>query len=282
MLQKAGSRGADVLVLDLEDGVHPNAKDEARERIAAFLHDVDFGGAEVLVRVNAPSSTWGEKDLDMVSEHRPAGVVLPKVETPSSVAEVDDRLGGKTPLYLMVETAAGVLAAPELARSAPLVSGLVFGAADYRESLRAGRHPEELELHFARSQILHGARSAEIEAFDTPWFGYQDRVGLEQSALRARQIGFDGKTAIHPGQVAVINEVFSPTSLELERARRIVAAMEEALENGRTVAIVEGEMVEALHLREARRTLAKAKQIGEKQEKNSTQSRRDAESQGTP
>ena len=264
MLRKAGSRGADVLVLDLEDGVHPDVKDEARERIAAFLPEVDFGGAEVLVRINVTSSAWGEKDLNMVSELRSTGAVLPKAETPASVAEVDDRLGGAIPLYLMVETAAGVLAAPGLARSASSVSGLIFGAADYRESLRAGRLPEELELYFARSQMVHAARAAEIEVFDTPWFEYRDRAGLEQSALRARQMGFDGKTAIHPGQVAVINEAFSPTPLELERARRIVAAMEEALEKGRTVATVEGEMVEALHLREARRTLAKEAAVRER------------------
>jgi citrate lyase beta subunit len=175
------------------------------------------------------------------------------------VKEVDDKLGSSTPLYLMVETAKGVLAAPDLAVSTRGVSGLVFGAADYRESLRCGRHPEELELYFARSQIVHAARAAGIEAFDTPWFEYQDRSGLEKSAARARQMGFDGKTAIHPGQVEAINEAFSPTPEELERARKIVEAMEEALENGRYVATVEGEMVEALHLREARRTLARAR-----------------------
>lgn len=263
MLQKAGSRKADVLILDLEDGVHPDAKDEARDRIAGFLPQPDFGGAEVWIRVNAPSSPWGDKDLDMVCKCRPAGAVLPKVEQPAPVREVDDKLGGSTPLYLMVETALGVLAAPDLAGSTPGVSGLLFGAADYRESLRAGRHPEELELYFARSQIVHAARAAGIEAFDTPWFEYQDRSGLEKSASRARQMGFDGKTAIHPRQVEVINEAFSPTPRELERARKIVDAMEEALENGRYVATVEGEMVEALHLREARRILARAEKIAE-------------------
>jgi citrate lyase subunit beta/citryl-CoA lyase len=262
MLQKAGRRGADVLILDLEDGVHPEAKVDARQRLAESLHALDFGSSEVLVRVNSPESPWGLDDLDRMRDVRPAGVVLPKAGDPAEVQAVDEKLERATALYLMVETAAGVLAAPQLARCSPRVGGLAFGAADYRESLRAGRHPEELELHFARSQILLAARAAGIEAFDTPWFNYEDSEGLERSARRVRQMGFDGKTAIHPSQVAVINEIFAPTASEIARSRRIVAVMEEALRQGRNVATLDGEMVEALHLDEARRTLKRAEALG--------------------
>lgn len=262
MIRKAGSRGADVVILDLEDGVHPDAKIEAREKVAAGLGEVDFGGAEVFVRVNPAESPWGEDDLRMVARFRPDGVVVPKAADCPMVERADGALGGGVAIYLMIETAEGVLAARELARASDRVSGLVFGAADFRESLRAGRLPEEMELYFARSQILLASRAARIDAFDTPWFEYRDTVGLERSARRARQMGFDGKTAIHPLQVHLINEVFRPTPSELARARRIVETLEEAFERRQYVAVVEGEMVEALHLEEAKRTIRRARALG--------------------
>lgn len=256
MVRKAGTRGADVLVLDLEDGVHPDLKDRAREQAARWLAEVDFGGAEVLLRVNPPSSPWGPRDLEMAAAVRPPGLVLPKAEDPAEIDAVDERLDRRVPLFLLIESAAGILAAPALARASPRLVGLLFGAADYRESLRAAPDPDEQELMFARSQLLHAARAAGVEVFDTPWFAYTDAAGLERSALRVRRLGFDGKTAIHPAQVGIINEVFSPTPAEIARARRVVAALEEAMRQGRTVATLDGEMLEALHLKAARRTLA--------------------------
>jgi citrate lyase subunit beta/citryl-CoA lyase len=176
------------------------------------------------------------------------------------VAAAGERLGG-IPLFVMVETARGVLAAAELAR-VPGVAALLFGAADYRASLRAGRDPGEAELLVPRSALVLAARAAGVEAFDTPFFEYRDEAGLERSARRARLLGFDGKTAIHPGQVAVVNRVFSPTGAEVARARRVVEALEEAAREGRGVATVDGEMVEALHAAEARRTLDRARRAG--------------------
>jgi len=255
MLRKAGARGADVLILDLEDGVLPDAKDEARARLLRLYHELDFGAAEALVRVNSPGSPWHERDVEMAASLRPAGVVLPKAADPEALARCDARLG--VPLWLMIETAEGVLRAAELAR-APRVTALVFGAADFRESLRAGRHPEELELLPARMQIVMAARAADTLAFDTPWFEYQDADGLRRSAARARLLGFDGKSAIHPGQLTVIHDVFAPTPAEIERARRVIAALGEAAARGQGVAVLDGEMIEALHGRAARRMLARA------------------------
>lgn len=255
-MEKAGSRGADLLVLDLEDGVHPDTKSEARARIANALHRLDWGGSEVLVRVNGDDTPWFNADVEMVLDVRPAGVVLPKSELPETVGELAARLD-PMPLFLMVETASGVLAAPDLARLDG-VAGLIFGAADYRESLRAGQLAEELELLYARSCILNAARAAGIDAFDTPWFEYKDLEGLRASARRVRAMGFDGKTAIHPSQVPVIQEVFFPSTEEVERARAIIEVMEKALADGRNVAVLGGEMVEALHMKQARRILARA------------------------
>ena len=260
MLRKAGSRGADAVIVDLEDGVLPDAKDDARARAERLWLELDLGGSEVLLRVNAPGTPWHEADLDVAARIRPAGVVLPKCEEPGRVAAVAARLG-TTPLFLMVETARGVLAAAELAR-VPGAAGLLFGAADFRASVRAGRDPEEAELLVARSALVLAARAAGIEVFDTPFFEYRDEAGLEASARRGRLLGFDGKTCIHPGQVAVINRVFAPTAEEIERARAILAALEAAAREGRGVATVGGEMVEALHAAEARRTLARARRAG--------------------
>ncbi len=260
MLRKAGSRGADALIVDLEDGVLPEAKDAARSRAEELWAEVGLASSEVLLRVNAAGTPWHEADVDAAARLLPKGVVLPKCEDPEAVDGVARRLG-EAPLFLMIETARGVLAASALAR-APRVAGLLFGAADFRASIRAARDPDEAELHVARSTIVLAARAADVLAFDTPFFDYRDESGLERSARRARTLGFDGKTCIHPAQVAVVNRVFSPTAEEIERATAVVAALEAAAREGRAVATVDGEMVEPLHAAEARRTLARARRPG--------------------
>ncbi len=260
MLRKAPSRGADAIIVDLEDGVLPNAKDGARAQAESLWLELDLGAAEVLLRVNAPGTPWHEDDLAAAARVRPAGVVLPKCEEPAAVARVAARLDG-TPLFLMVETARGVLEAPGLAR-APQVAGLLFGAADFRASVRASREPDEAEILVARCALVLAARAAGIEVFDTPFFEYRDEAGLEASARRARGLGFDGKTCVHPAQVAVVNRVFAPTAAEVERARKVVEALAAAAREGRGVATVDGEMVEALHGAEARRTLDRARAAG--------------------
>jgi citrate lyase subunit beta/citryl-CoA lyase len=257
MLPRAPSRGADAIIVDLEDGVLPDAKEGARARAESLWLELDLGSAEVLLRVNAPGTPWHEDDLASAARIRPAGVVLPKCEDPAAVARVSARLE-ETPLFLMVETARGVLSAPELAR-APQVAGLLFGAADFRASVRASCEPDEAEILVARCALVLAARAAGIDVFDTPYFEYRDEAGLQTSARRARALGFDGKTCIHPAQVAVINRVFSPSADEIERARRVVEALEAAAREGRGVATVDGEMVEGLHGAQARRTLDRAR-----------------------
>lgn len=259
MLEKAGSRGADVVILDLEDGVHPSSKERAREAVVAGVGELDFGGAEVFVRVNALTSPWAARDLAAVPAQGVAAVVVPKVSSPEDVLRAESLLGrADVPLLAMLESAAAVLAAPAIARSSARLAGLMFGSADYRESLGAGRAADEAELLFARSQILHAARAALLEAYDAPFFDYRDGAGLERSAARVRTLGFDGKTAIHPAQVALINRIFSPTAAELEWARRVVEALEQAAASGRAVTGLGGEMLEGVHERMARRILARA------------------------
>ncbi|HXY42336.1 MAG TPA: CoA ester lyase [Vicinamibacteria bacterium] len=260
MLRKAQGRGADVLIVDLEDGVLPEAKPTARSRAQDLWPELAAGRSEVLLRINAAGTPWHGEDLETAARIHPAAVVVPKCEELRVIDAIGRRLMG-LPLFLMVETARGVLACAELAR-APLVAGLVFGAADFRASTRAVADPEESELLLARSSLVLAARAAGVEAIDTPCFDYRDEAGLERSARRARALGFDGKTAIHPGQLPAIHSVFSPTAAEVARAQRVIAALDEAAAAGRGVAGLDGEMLEALHGEEARRTLARARLAG--------------------
>lgn len=260
MLRKAGSRGADVLIVDLEDGVLPAAKDAAREQVQRLWPSLDFAASEPWLRVNAAGTHWHLADLEAARRIVPAAVLLPKCEE-AGVAEAVARRLPDVPLLLMVETAGGVLAAAGLAQ-VPGVAGLVFGAADFRASIGARREADEAELLVARGMLVLAARAAEVRVFDTPYFDFADTAGLARSARRARTLGFDGKTAIHPAQVQPIHEAFAPTPDELERARKILSALEAAAREGRGVAAVDGEMVEPLHAAEARRTLARAAAAG--------------------
>ena len=255
MVRKAGTRGADVLILDLEDGVLPEAKETAREAAGLRLADTGFGGAERLVRVNGCGTPWHAADLAAMRVLPLDGVVLPKAESASAVRDVDAALGGCHALFLMIETPTGVLHSAELAEASPRVSGLIFGAADFRAATRLLPLPDETEVLFARSAIVLAARAAGIEAFDAPWFDIRDMAGLARSARLSRALGFDGRTAVHPGQVPVIHEAFAPSEREVERARTVLAALAEAAASGKGVAVVDGEMVEGLHARQAQSVL---------------------------
>ena len=264
MVAKAASRGADILVLDLEDGVHRGRKEAARGRLSRSLAELAAGGAAVAVRVNPPGSPLGRQDLEAIREAggeaaRNAGfaaVLLPKVETVAAVREAGRILAAAMPLWLMIETARGAAAVFELAREDG-VSGLVFGSADYRLSVGSRASPEERELDHARQRILLAARAAGVCCWDAPWFAFRDLEGLRRSARRAFELGFDGKSAIHPAQLPVIHEEFTPTAEERAWAERVVRAMEDAGARGEAVAELDGELLEELHLRQAKRLLAR-------------------------
>ena len=196
----------------------------------------------------------------MILDVCPCGAVLPKCEDVVRVGGVASQLSPNIPLFLMIETAKGVLEVPKLAQL-PNVAGLFFGAADFREDLRSQILPDEEDILLARSQVVLAARAAGIEAFDTPWFEYRDVKGLEASSERARKLGFDGKTAIHPIQVEPINRAFCPTQVEVERARQIIELMDQASMQGKNVATLDNEMIEALHVKGARRILLRSESM---------------------
>ena len=256
MVAKASSRGADVLVLDLEDGVHTSQKAAARERLPESRGAAAAAGALVAVRINPPAGATGRADLAAAAEAGFAAVLLPKAETAHAVSEARHALGD-TPLWLMIETALGAANVFELARL-PGVEGLVFGSADYRLSLGARMRQDESELDFVRERILLAARAADVFCWDAPWFAFRDLDGLRRSARRAAQAGFDGKSAVHPLQVPVIHDAFEPTPAERAWAEKVVRAMEDAGARGVAVVELDGELLEELHLRQAKRLLGRS------------------------
>lgn len=255
MVAKAATRGADILVLDLEDGVHPSQKDAARERLRESQAAAAAAGALVALRINPPEGAVGSADLEAAADAGFDAVLLPKAENTEAMREARRTLG-ETPLWLMIETALGAANVFELA-PLPGVDGLVFGSADYRLSLGARMRQDESELDFVRQRILLAARAAGIRCWDAPWFAFRDLEGLRGSACRAAKAGFDGKSAVHPLQVPVIHEAFATTPEERAWAESVVRVMEDAGARGVAVVELDGELLEELHLRQAKRLLAR-------------------------
>jgi citrate lyase subunit beta / citryl-CoA lyase len=258
MLAKLSGVAADGVVLDLEDGVAPADKDAARDAIrAAALPEGDRPAW--MVRVNPLGTSWHEGDLALCFEIGAPRVVLPKAEDPGAVADLArrcERAGARVGLVL--ETAGGVGRARALLAAHPGVDLAIYGAADYRLSIGARPAAERTWERHALAEILLAARMSECTAIDAVYFRYRDRDGLLREAAVARELGFDGKSCIHPDQIAPIHEIFSSTPDELEWAVNVRRAWADQDGDRQGVAVLDGEMIEALHLRLADRILARA------------------------
>jgi citrate lyase subunit beta/citryl-CoA lyase len=273
MLDRAPGLPADELVLDLEDAVAPAMKDEARERVAAALGDGSFAGRVVAVRVNAVDTPWGWRDVTTLAE-RSAGrlhsLVLPKVEHADDVAWVArllDALGEAATgirLQALVESAAGLARCREIATASPRLEALILGYADLAASLGrpsgADAPPEEW-LH-AQETVLVAARTGGLQAIDGPFLGFRDEDGLRRRAEHARRLGYDGKWAIHPGQVPVVEAVFTPTEEEFRAARAVLTAMDDAEAGGRGAVELEGAMVDEASRKQAVSVVARGEAAG--------------------
>jgi citrate lyase subunit beta/citryl-CoA lyase len=276
MLARAPERGADALILNLEDAVAPARKEIARASVVLALNTLAFGRTEVIVRPNPVDSDAGFRDLLAVVPARPDALLLPKVRSAEEVrfaAWTLDRLetlhgspDARIGLLCMIESAAGVLAAAEIARAHPRVRALVFGAADYAEDVGCVATEDRRTFLPALAQLVLAAHAAGIAAIDAPHMRPGDAQGLRAHALQARELGFDGKSAIHPAQLPVIHEVFSPAAEEIAWAKEVLAVLgagaDDSLQWG--AALLGGELVEAPHVMRARRILAMAEQIGTK------------------
>jgi citrate lyase beta subunit len=257
-VEKARALPTDVVMLDLEDAVAPEAKEAARTSAVAAVAQ-GFGGREAGIRVNGFGTPWCDADFAAVAQSAADFLVVPKIDGPADAARAVALAGGK-PVFAMVETPRAVLKADEIAE-VPGVSALLAGFADLTKDLRARPGPDRQALLYAASRIVLAARAANKLAFDGVFTGIGDAAGLERETAQAVELGFDGKTCIHPDQLDTVNRLFTPSPAELETARGMIAAHEASLADGKAVATYRGKMVEVLHVAEAKRLLALAGSI---------------------
>jgi len=253
----------DAVFFDLEDGVLPEEKPAARELIAETLRRAAPGPLRT-VRVNAVGTDWFREDLEAILVPGLEGVCVPKVEWPEQVVQVAERLPGEVGIVVAIESAAGLIRAPEIAAAHPQVIGLMFGAEDYALDLGLGtkREGEAGELVFARSALVVAAAAARVLSIDGVFPDLDDAEGLTADVLQARRLGFDGKSTFNPRQIGLINERFSPTADELAYAHRVASAFEEAVARGDASVAVGGQLVDRPIVLRAQRLLELADELG--------------------
>jgi citrate lyase subunit beta / citryl-CoA lyase len=257
MIEKSASVPADVILFNLEDGVARSRKDEARRNVCQAVVTSDFVSREIVIRINSLESEIGKCDLAEAVACRPDGICIPKVERAADVRAADiamleieiahGMLEGGTKLHAMIESAAGVMNAAEIALASPRMSSLVFGSADYAKDVRCQPGEDRTEILLALQMVVTSARAAGIDALDAPCFDLRNPDLLRREAVQARRLGYDGKSAIHPGQVAPINEVFDVTPEEVAWAEQVLAGLAEAENQGRGVSTLGNRLIEDPH-----------------------------------
>jgi citrate lyase subunit beta / citryl-CoA lyase len=265
-LDKARELPADGLIFDLEDAVAPDAKPAARDAVAAALAQGGYGRRDLVLRVNPLDSAWGTADLDAAARMPLDAVLLPKVENPERVRETAallDRAGAPPTLaiWCMVETPRGVLAAAAIAAAHSRVAALVMGTSDLTKDLRARETPDRLPLLVSLQLALLAARAHGLAALDGVHLDLADDAGFAAACAQGRALGFDGKTLIHPKQIVAANTTFAPSADEVAQARKIIAAHQAALADGQGIVVVDGRLIENLHVDAAHRTVALAEAI---------------------
>lgn len=269
-LDKARSLPADALILDLEDAVAPDAKEHAREQVCAAVQAGGYGPREVVIRVNALDTSYGEADLAAAAGAGPDAVLVPKVSHPETLVEVGRRLAeagapDHTRVWAMIETPLAILDVEAIARSgrepATRLACFVMGLNDLAKETRARFVPGRAPMLAWMSLALTAARAHNLDIVDGVYNALSDEVGFRAECEQGRDLGFDGKTLIHPNQVAVANEVFAPPADEIERARSIISAFEQPENRNKGAIQLDGRMVERLHADMARRTVQLAEAI---------------------
>ena len=265
-LAKARTLPVDALIIDLEDSVAPDQKTVARANLFRSLRGGDFSSAELVVRINALDTPWGKDDLAAVAELPLQGVLLPKIETRRQVLTTIDVLAllkanPDLPLWLMAETPRGVTQLADIAAASHHVKVIVMGTADLSKATRIPETDDRVGLLYALSHCVMIARALGLDVLDGVFGNLEDESGFRAACDQGRALGFDGKTLIHPRQIDYANEAFGVSDAELAHARRVVAAWEEARSQGLGVAVLDGQLIERLHVDEAERTVALAAEI---------------------
>ncbi|MFD1509687.1 HpcH/HpaI aldolase/citrate lyase family protein [Lacimonas salitolerans] len=259
-LDKARSLPVDAIIFDLEDAVTPDAKEAARDTLNAALSMGGYGDRMRIIRINGLDSPWGAGDVATLKDADCDAFLLPKVNSAADVQALADMLGNDMPIWAMIETPLGVLNALEIAAH-PQLTGFVAGTNDLAKELNCRARADRLPMMLALQTMLMAARAHGVIAIDGVYNQYQDTDGLRAECEQGRDLGFDGKTLIHPAQIDVANECFSPSEAEIDLAKRQIEAFEEVERTGQGVAVVDGKIVENLHVETAKKILAMASSI---------------------
>lgn len=263
MFPKALASGADIVCVELEDGIAPKDKAEARRNaLALFEQPQADDGVERIVRINSMRERFGIEDVNAVlaTDTPPPALMMPKVRTPDEVVMLDQLLteaGHATRLHVIIETNEGLEAAFEIARCSPRIDAMFFGGVDMAAELRCQNTFES--MIYARSRVVHASAAAGLDVIDVPFLDLDDPEGMRVEAEKVRDLGFAGKGSVHPKQIAALNEVFTPTQAQIARARRIISEFEEA-DTG--LVVIDGKLIEKPVLREMHRIVAIADRMG--------------------
>jgi (3S)-malyl-CoA thioesterase len=261
-LEKARELPCDAIIFDLEDAVAPDAKAAGRAALVAALGQGGYGHRVRIVRINALTTEWGLEDVRALKDVGADAILLPKVNAASDIDTLAELLGDDVSIWAMMETPASIFGAQQIAAHGR-VTGLVAGTNDLAKDLGVRARVDRLPLMMALQTIVMAARAARIPAIDGVFNRFKDEEGLAAECAQGRDLGFDGKTLIHPAQVGGANVAFAPTEAEIALARRQIAAHEASEASGEGVAVVDGAIVENLHVATARRILAKAQTLAE-------------------
>ena len=259
-LEKAKSLPVDAIIFDLEDAVAVDEKVNARALLAATLRAGGFGDRAKIVRVNGLDTPWGTDDAAAMADVGADAILLPKVDNALDIKPLTDLLGPDLPVWAMIETPRSIINAMEIAAH-PRVTGFVLGTNDLAKDLNCRFRADRLPLMASLQLSLLAARAHGVICVDGVYNAFKDDEGLRAECEQGRDLGFDGKTLIHPAQVAIANDVFAPSEAEVDLAQRQIQAFADAEAAGQGVAVVDGKIVENLHVATARATLAKAAAI---------------------
>jgi citrate lyase subunit beta/citryl-CoA lyase len=262
-LEKAKSLEADCLIFDLEDAVAPAEKITARQQACAAVRAGGYGRREVCIRINSLASAWGKDDLAAVLDSGAAAVVLPKVESADEIIAVAQQIPAACvmAIWAMIETPRGVQHVEHIAAAHPRLRVLVMGTSDLAKELRIPHTADRLGFIYALSRCVLAARAAGIEIIDGVQLDLDDETALRGACEQGRTLGFEGKSLIHPKQIAVANDIFSPSAAAIADAQQVISAWETAKQQGSGVAVVNGKLVENLHVAEAQRILVMAQAL---------------------
>lgn len=258
-LEKATTLPVDAIIFDLEDAVAPDEKANARATLRVALAEKDYGARLRIVRINGLDTKWGTDDADAVREMACDAVLLPKVDRAEQLDELA-AITGDLPVWAMMETPRGILNALEIAAH-PKIAGFVMGTNDLAKDLQMRFRPDRMPLITSLQLCLLAAKSEGIAIVDGVFNAFKDKDGLRTECEQGRDMGFDGKTLIHPAQVAIANEAYAPSKDEIDLAKRQIEAFEQAEAAGQGVAVVDGNLVENLHVVTARQLLSTSKAI---------------------